>query len=355
MKKVDDKYKKKLHFDYVRLISALIIYGVFGIFSFNYFHSYISILFLIALLLVFICSSVFLRFLGNNLQVELFVSENSITCGDNIGLGIRINNNTVFSSLKCEIDVVSTNHYFELESKNTFVLPVCYMSNIVHSYNMKTSYIGKVSFKVQKIKIYDILGLSYLDFSCSDDVTVTIRPIKSDIDDNVRIGIIDSIIDNNDETIKGNDIADSFDIREYVPGDRIKDVHWKLSAKKDELLVKERSKTSENKAILFIDSSSGKKVCEEILSLTYGLLDVLVSEGTFVDTVWFDYKNKSVINKKIIKRDDINDFFEEMFDSGHGSGFDDIKHLLINAGISSGTVIRIGYYDNEVKVLLYEI
>lgn len=355
MRKVDNKYKTKLHFDLVRLISAMIIYGVFGVYSFIYFHSYISILFLITLLLLFVCSSVFLCLLGKKVEFSLFSSENDITCGDNIGIGIRINNKSIFSSLKCEMRVITTNEFMELKSENTFVLPITFFSDLVHSFNLKATYIGKVDFSLNEIKIFDFFGISYLCIESRDNATVTILPAKRTIDESVRIGIIDSIIDNNDETIKGNDIADAFDIREYIPGDRIKDIHWKLSAKKDSLLVKERSKTSENKAILFIDSSSGKKVCEEILSIAYGMLESFISEGILVDTLWFDYKNKALINRKINRKEEIKNLFEEFYDSGHGSGSFDIKHLLINAGISSGSIIRIGYFDNEVKVLLYEV
>lgn len=40
---------------------------------------------------------------------------------------------------------------------------------------------------------------------------------------------------------KGNDPSETFDIREYVPGDDIRSIHWKLSSKTDTLILRESS------------------------------------------------------------------------------------------------------------------
>ena len=38
---------------------------------------------------------------------------------------------------------------------------------------------------------------------------------------------------------RGNDPSEVFDLREYVPGDDIRSIHWKLSVKTDELILRE--------------------------------------------------------------------------------------------------------------------
>ena len=40
---------------------------------------------------------------------------------------------------------------------------------------------------------------------------------------------------------KGTDASEMFDIRSYVPGDDIRSIHWKLSGKTDELIVRQAS------------------------------------------------------------------------------------------------------------------
>ena len=40
---------------------------------------------------------------------------------------------------------------------------------------------------------------------------------------------------------RGYDPSELFDVREFQNGDRLQSVHWKLSARTDELMVKELS------------------------------------------------------------------------------------------------------------------
>ena len=52
---------------------------------------------------------------------------------------------------------------------------------------------------------------------------------------------------------RGNDQSEMFDIREYVPGDDIRSIHWKLSSKTDQLILREPSDPSHYNMILLPD------------------------------------------------------------------------------------------------------
>lgn len=52
---------------------------------------------------------------------------------------------------------------------------------------------------------------------------------------------------------KGNDPGEVFDLRGYTPGDDIRSIHWKLSEKTDELIVRENSEASHTRHALLVD------------------------------------------------------------------------------------------------------
>ena len=52
---------------------------------------------------------------------------------------------------------------------------------------------------------------------------------------------------------KGNDSSEMYDIREYVPGDDIRSIHWKLSSKTESLILREASDPSHYRVAILID------------------------------------------------------------------------------------------------------
>ena len=54
----------------------------------------------------------------------------------------------------------------------------------------------------------------------------------------------------------GNDPSETFALREYLPGDRIKNIHWKLSEKTDHLLVRQLGLPVNNAILLVLDNTA---------------------------------------------------------------------------------------------------
>lgn len=76
----------------------------------------------------------------------------------------------------------------------------------------------------------------------------------------------------------GNDPAEVFDVHEYMPGDRLQQVHWKLSARGEELLVKDFSRPVDCPVLLLADMPGKGMSPEEfdgivrtVMSLSAGL------------------------------------------------------------------------------------
>lgn len=59
--------------------------------------------------------------------------------------------------------------------------------------------------------------------------------------------------DVNMQSRKGNDQSEMYDVREYIPGDDIRSVHWKLSSKVDQLLLRQASDPTHYHVVLLPD------------------------------------------------------------------------------------------------------
>ena len=73
---------------------------------------------------------------------------------------------------------------------------------------------------------------------------------------------------------KGNDMSEVYEFRDYVPGDNIHSIHWKLSCKVDKPIVRVGHSSTNSKTLVFLDIGKeikGKKINAEMLSIAVDL------------------------------------------------------------------------------------
>jgi uncharacterized protein (DUF58 family) len=102
---------------------------------------------------------------------------------------------------------------------------------------------GNYTFELEKIRFYDMTGIFFLDRKMRQIAQVQILPeirdVRVRISEHVRNFYGDA--DTYDDFRPGEDHSEIFAVREFRAGDRIQSIHWKLTAKADELLVREDS------------------------------------------------------------------------------------------------------------------
>lgn len=108
---------------------------------------------------------------------------------------------------------------------------------------------------------------------------------------------------------KGNDIGEVFGIREYTEGDSLKSIHWKLSAKMDEMMVKIPSFPIENNIVIILDNvyceyqKLEKKTRNDLVELFYSLSNELLERELphsigFFDSALKEFRIEKVTNKE---------------------------------------------------------
>lgn len=95
------------------------------------------------------------------------------------------------------------------------------------------------------------------------------------------------------QTKPGSDPSETFGIRAYIPGDPIRQIHWKLSLKSDDLLLRELGLPVVNKTLLVFRNTLGEEetlhpahadaMAEVFLSISHMLVsDGLIHTAAFV-------------------------------------------------------------------------
>ena len=113
---------------------------------------------------------------------------------------------------------------------------------------------GEISISCTEVWIYDIFKLFRRRGKKIDPVRTVIYPKEF----SVSIGTTGNFAgitqeENMVQNRKGSDPSETFDIREYVPGDDIRSIHWKLSSKTDSLILREASDPMHYEVVLMPD------------------------------------------------------------------------------------------------------
>ncbi len=98
-----------------------------------------------------------------------------------------------------------------------------------------TSHCGSYSYKMPKIDIYDLFGFFHFSKTIDKDSEIVVKPVPAMPE---RMPDMCGFKAKSLRKAKQPN-TEIYDIRDYQMGDPVKSIHWKMSAKKDKLLVKE--------------------------------------------------------------------------------------------------------------------
>ena len=162
-------------------------------------------------------------------------------------------------------------------------------------YRMK--YAGRYYFYVTEARVYDALGLFSKKVPVPDNSTFvnvlpTIRELPLEVDQRTRQYMPDS--DEYAKDRRGDDVSEIYAIREYRPGDSMKAIHWKLSARAEQHMVKEFSFPQGVQILLLLDlfTASARNFGEEEMDTLLGnfasLSYSMALKGVSHVAAWYD-------------------------------------------------------------------
>ena len=109
---------------------------------------------------------------------------------------------------------------------------------------LQTDHCGTYKIESIKVRVYDRLGLIPICKKVDLHGEVPVMP---------ELRMPEIVVDSNGFRAKllsksQSPFSELYDIREYIQGDPIKNIHWKMSAKKDDIMVKEPQEESHGRA-----------------------------------------------------------------------------------------------------------
>lgn len=221
--------------------------------------------------------------------------------------------NTGFLPLSCArakialFDINSQKLYadsltFSLPPKKQVILPV----------ELSSKYCGKFQVRIEYIRIFSFCSLLNRKLHPALTSTVLFYPdfslLPVTVSETTRFFAAEH--DEFDEVISGTPQIPINQIRTFRPGDRVRQIHWKLSARTDELLVRDAGQPDGFPVLLFLELTGPDKsdsaawyssFLEYAASLSFSLLEAKCSH--FV--IWYDSKEQSVVRYPVRQAEEL--------------------------------------------------
>ena len=295
-----------------RIIAYLVMLAVvIVVYDFLRNHFMMLSLYIVAAAPVFDLVTFF--FLYKGVEVELVAPEKDVS-RFNVGyLNLRVKNSSLCISfdLNTKLDVESP--FYGDKNGMIFSLPCRAYEAYEYRIPVRYSMNGIYRYSIDSVTIRDMLGFVSLKKKMNSSAEVNVFPektLRADFDmSDMNRGMTES-----EETMKkGHDFSDVTDVREYIPGDKLMSIHWKLSAKRDMLMVKDRVSMSDQQMVVMVDLAGTAEQVDEVLTLAYAITQRLVQDQTYVRLMWWSDSNFKFEERQIMNRDNLREAFAAIY------------------------------------------
>lgn len=310
----------KVWLEYFLILILLII--------FKYFYTaYISIVFIFILLLLPFISIIYVIIGLCTIKISVKFEPKVCIKNNTIILNLILSNKSFicYPTIRIKYSIPALNN----KSSQIKVLKIKVHSkqNIVIKHEIFCKYRGLYQGVLYYIEVNDLFGFFRLKLRFKNTIKFEVFPRKLELFEDLPTEI------NNSLNYNYIDISNIIGTRKYILGDELKLIHWKNTAKLDDIVVKEFQAEIESNNLIFIDLNNyyqGEKSFEAIdgvVETSISLVSKLISNNININVLWYD---NQINYKNLMSYLDFDEFFNNIALTTFNNKNIEIEHLIFN-------------------------
>lgn len=186
--------------------------------------------------------------------------------------------------------------------------------------SFETQHCGVVELSLDSVKIYDFFGIFYRKVKWNKKARIKVMPefdlMPLEITRRTREFQADA--QEFSASRRGDDPSEIYQVREYRERDSLKDIHWKLSAREEELMVKERSFPLGCVVLIYIDyreNEQSEAGFSKLLTNVASLSVTLAEEKCIHMAAWYEEKNERIVRWRVSDEESACDMIWNLMDA----------------------------------------
>lgn len=161
---------------------------------------------------------------------------------------------------------------------------------------------GQITAAVEKAGILDICGIFAVPLK-TENIAARTTALPDMFAPGIDLVLASSMPEESDSYApgcRGNDLTEIFQLREYAPGDDLRRIHWKMTAKTDRLIVREASLPLRRSLLVFWDKTAADKLAPDAadaLAESVSSVCQSLSEAGFAYTLGWSGEGQNVLEE----------------------------------------------------------
>ncbi|MCI8408225.1 MAG: DUF58 domain-containing protein [Lachnospiraceae bacterium] len=287
------------------------------------YDKYVSLAIMWCIITIPLFSLLCLFFFKKRIKVETMVIEQMVKMGEDFFLTVITKNHSIFPVSYSTMKVKYKNQLDGQFQNIDIVCRVDAKSEERIQLEFHCNHCGLIEITCEYLRIYDYFRLFSVKIPIEEKEEIIVIP---------EFEIMEDLLENpweNFENIKksimkkGEDSSEIINIREYHPGDHPKSIHWKLSSKKGQLLIKEFAMEEDDMDIVNFGLVCEEEECnyewydeklEELVNICWTLLQA----GRMHKVIWYHPQMEIYENTKIQSVEDLGELAKQVICAGVG-------------------------------------
>ena len=233
---------------------------------------------------------------------------------------IRVSNEGILPTPFIKVKIIQIDDNGKSADEHVYALSLPPMKSVDFKSNITMKRRGVYEVGIREVEIYDMFGIFKFRRSINIIEEILVLPKRILLYSTVGRNITSDDGEEKNKRKIGEDRTIVSHIRDYIEGDNINSVHWKLSSKKDDLIVKVYDRPNDNNILIIADmqahefedadlyEDSGDAVVEASLAIALKC----VYEGKSSVLYWYDTLQSCVVWYDISTLSEFNTAFNHL-------------------------------------------
>lgn len=287
-----------------------------------YFHGYLNLLIAAGMIVLLLYALISVHIVKRYVSLSMEVPADHMPKDTIFNVKIKLKNTCILPLVGCRVRLLTGNVFMGETVENDLVMPIRAYAEIETEYPLRSLYAGNIEITAEKLILQDLLSFHTVSKQISVTQNVFIIP-RGGSEDEFSLNAFEQGMNEVEESkLKGSDFSDVSQVREYIPGDAMKNIHWKLSAKRDNLMVKERLQMSSRKllVVLKLEKISEADV-DRIVETLYSFGNFMIQNRVPVTICWWSEKFNEIREEDAQSAEEWLQVMLHIFYTRAGSGF----------------------------------